>query len=256
MRWRAGLHRPHGARRGGPRATARASASIVGAALAPDLDLLLRFVDGRNHHKREPQPRLRARWRACRLAACAGCGASAAAGARLWPLALGPGSATSCLDYLDRDTHPPIGIMALWPFAQGYYKFPWPLFLDIGRTLNWDDGSHNALAAAWEVAVLGPDRASAVAPAGAVDARGMTWHEASRASRWRTSRRAGPRSAQGPRGAERRRRWPPGNGALELARADVLRRIELARAEPHREMLRRALAALEADLAKLTPPPS
>jgi hypothetical protein len=38
---------------------------------------------------------------------------------------------------------------------------------------------------------------------------------------------------------------------LELARADYLRRIEAARAEPHRAMLRKSLAAVEADLAKL-----
>jgi hypothetical protein len=38
---------------------------------------------------------------------------------------------------------------------------------------------------------------------------------------------------------------------LELARADYLRRIQEARAEPHRAMLRKALAAVEADLAKL-----
>ena len=47
--------------------------------------------------------------------------------------------------------------------------------------------------------------------------------------------------------ATRRRR-------LELAQADVLRRIGEARAEPHRAMLRKALAALEADLAKLARP--
>jgi hypothetical protein len=35
---------------------------------------------------------------------------------------------------------------------------------------------------------------------------------------------------------------------LELARADVLRRMETATAEGHREMLRRALAALDKDL--------
>jgi hypothetical protein len=38
---------------------------------------------------------------------------------------------------------------------------------------------------------------------------------------------------------------------LELARADFLRRIDAARAEAHRAMLRKALAAVEADLAKL-----
>ena len=38
---------------------------------------------------------------------------------------------------------------------------------------------------------------------------------------------------------------------LELARTDMLRQLEAARAEPHKEMLRRALAALEKDLEKL-----
>jgi hypothetical protein len=38
---------------------------------------------------------------------------------------------------------------------------------------------------------------------------------------------------------------------LELARVDVLRQLEAARAEPHKEMLRRALAALEKDLEGL-----
>jgi len=41
---------------------------------------------------------------------------------------------------------------------------------------------------------------------------------------------------------------------LELARADILRRIEDARAEPHRVMLRKALASLDADLAKMARP--
>jgi hypothetical protein len=39
---------------------------------------------------------------------------------------------------------------------------------------------------------------------------------------------------------------------LELSRADVLRRLETAQAEAHREMLRRALAALDAEIASLS----
>lgn len=39
---------------------------------------------------------------------------------------------------------------------------------------------------------------------------------------------------------------------LELARIDVLHHLAMARAEPHKEMLRRALAALDKDLADLT----
>lgn len=38
---------------------------------------------------------------------------------------------------------------------------------------------------------------------------------------------------------------------LELARADVLRRLEVVTSDGHREMLRRALAALDKDLAAL-----
>ncbi len=38
---------------------------------------------------------------------------------------------------------------------------------------------------------------------------------------------------------------------LELSRCDVLRRLESAKAEPHREVLRRGLAALDAELASL-----
>jgi hypothetical protein len=39
---------------------------------------------------------------------------------------------------------------------------------------------------------------------------------------------------------------------LELARADVVRKLETAHAETHRDMLRKALAAVDADLAKLS----
>ena len=38
---------------------------------------------------------------------------------------------------------------------------------------------------------------------------------------------------------------------LDLSRKDVERRLEEAQAEPHREMLRRALAALEEEIASL-----
>jgi hypothetical protein len=38
---------------------------------------------------------------------------------------------------------------------------------------------------------------------------------------------------------------------LELSRADVQRRLDEARAEGHREMLRRALEALDAEIAVL-----
>jgi hypothetical protein len=43
---------------------------------------------------------------------------------------------------------------------------------------------------------------------------------------------------------------------LELSRCDIVRRLSLATAEPHREMLRRALEALDTQIAALTVPSS
>jgi hypothetical protein len=39
---------------------------------------------------------------------------------------------------------------------------------------------------------------------------------------------------------------------LELAKTDIKHQLEAARAEPHKEMLRRALAAVEKELGKLS----
>ncbi len=60
---------------------------------------------------------------------------------------------------------------------------------------------------------------------------------------------AAPRTRPGPRDGDpqtlaRRRR-------LELSRADVERRLATAQAEPHREILRRALSALDQEIASL-----
>jgi len=60
------------------------------------------------------------------------------------------------LDYLNVDTNPPIGLLALWPFSHAYFKSPVPLFLDIGRTLTWETVRHDAIAAALESAILVP----------------------------------------------------------------------------------------------------
>jgi membrane-bound metal-dependent hydrolase YbcI (DUF457 family) len=127
----------------------------VTAALAPDLDLLLRFVDGRNHHQAESH--------SVGAAALAGLAVYLLARVRAWPRARALGLLASLgwlshifLDYLGRDTHPPIGLLLFWPLPLGYFKFPWPLFLDIGRTLAWETLRNNALAVAWETFLLLP----------------------------------------------------------------------------------------------------
>jgi len=131
------------------------AALVVGAALLPDVDLLFFLVDGRNHHNRETHS----------VGAALLATAATYLLSRLmqWPrtavLASAAGGAWLShvlLDYSNRDTNPPIGIMALWPFDDGFYKLPFPVFLDIGRTLNWATVRHDAVAAAWEITVLTP----------------------------------------------------------------------------------------------------
>jgi inner membrane protein len=127
----------------------------VGAALIPDADLLFKLVDGKNHHNDELHSlgfallaavcgafifRLLAWRRPIALAVC---------------VAIGWGSHL-LLDYLNVDTNPPIGLMALWPFSDAYYKSSIPIFLDIGRKLDWNTARHDAVAGAWELVVLVP----------------------------------------------------------------------------------------------------
>ena len=133
---------------------------ISGAAVAPDLDLLFRFVDGRNHHQAETHSIGAAILAAlavgvfARLAGwtrAAGLGLLAGIGWLTHPL----------LDYFGNDTHPPIGLMALWPFDRGFFKSPFIVFMDIGRTLDWETVRHNVVAVSWELLVLTPLLAAA-----------------------------------------------------------------------------------------------
>jgi membrane-bound metal-dependent hydrolase YbcI (DUF457 family) len=140
---------------GAERKSLRRAVLLTAAATAADLDLLFRFVDGRNHHQAETH--------SIGAAALFALAAWLAARAWRWPrpaaLSLWAGCAWLThliLDYAGLDTHPPIGIMALWPFETGFYKLPWPIFLDIGRTLEWATVRHDALAVAWEIVLLGP----------------------------------------------------------------------------------------------------
>jgi inner membrane protein len=136
-------------------ASRRRAGVAVAAGVVPDLDLLLRLVDGRNHHQAESHSL------GCALLA-AGL-AFVVARWRRWAeppsLAVVAGFAWAShlvLDYLGRDTHPPIGIMAFWPVSQSYFKFPWPIFLDIGRTLEWKTVVNNVVAITWETVLLAP----------------------------------------------------------------------------------------------------
>ena len=152
----------------------------VGAALLPDVDLLFKFIDGTNHHNNETHSIGFAL-----LAAAAGALAFRLSGWRR-PLALGLAVGLAwashvLLDVLNLDTHPPIGALALWPFSEAYFKSPFLLFLDIGRTLEWSTVWHNTVSAAWECVILIP----VLLFAGRYRIRLLgrpTWHEDSKAS--------------------------------------------------------------------------
>ena len=129
------------------------TAVTVACALAPDLDFLAHPFGVRWHQRHT---------HSIGAAVIAGVVVAAMAAARGSPRWRGLGLAAFLgwishvgLDFLNVDTHPPIGIMALWPLSGGFFKFPWPIFMDIGRTLDWNMVRHNTLAVGWEALSLG-----------------------------------------------------------------------------------------------------
>jgi membrane-bound metal-dependent hydrolase YbcI (DUF457 family) len=61
------------------------------------------------------------------------------------------------LDFLGKDTSPPIGVQLFWPFWDGFFKSPVIIFGDVWRgSLARLFGLHNWMTMAWEVLVLMP----------------------------------------------------------------------------------------------------
>lgn len=133
--------------------SSRQVGTLAFLAAAPDLDLVLRLVDGANHH-RGPSHSL---------------GAALLAAVAVWALRrLGagwpPGFAAAglawashvALDYTGLDTSPPVGEMALWPFSRGFFASPVSVFYDVPRSFSAEAIQHNLLAVLIEVAILGP----------------------------------------------------------------------------------------------------
>ena len=125
---------------------------LVFCAVAPDLDLVLRFVDGMNHH-RGPSHSVTA-------AVLVGVLGLVLARGRPWKR-LAPWAAAAwlshvVLDYLGVDTSPPRGEMALWPFSDAFFASPIPLFYDVPRAFDLASIRHNLTAVAIEIAILGP----------------------------------------------------------------------------------------------------
>lgn len=131
---------------------ARHAAILALCASAPDLDLLLRLIDGVNHH-RGPSHSF---------------GAALLVGVATMMLRRAgvdlPGAALMSaawashvvLDYFGLDTSPPIGELALWPFSGAFYVSPVSVFYDIPRSFSAAAIRHNLVAVAIELAVIAP----------------------------------------------------------------------------------------------------
>jgi hypothetical protein len=62
------------------------------------------------------------------------------------------------LDWLGRDSSPPIGVMALWPVSRGYFESAFHVFMPISRRFEqgWTLVFQNALAVCLELVILMP----------------------------------------------------------------------------------------------------
>ena len=128
---------------------------VAVAACAPDLDLLLGFATFGQRHRAESHSlgaALASGILVAWLARTRRCVRSSWLGALV---ALGWASHV-LLDLIGSDSQPPLGLMALWPWSNAYFKAPLVLFLDIGRTLRASTVWQNAVAAAWEIVLLLP----------------------------------------------------------------------------------------------------
>jgi LexA-binding, inner membrane-associated putative hydrolase len=133
----------------GARLTRRhAEIALFGAAaIAPDLDLLFGTHSTYSH--------------SIGAVALAFLLTLAVMGGKHWRIALGVAAAWSshiALDWLGSDTSPPIGIMALWPFDDGYYQSSLAIFDAISRRYWLPDQFvwGNLRAALKEIVVLAP----------------------------------------------------------------------------------------------------
>ncbi len=137
---------------GSPRPKPAHVAVLVFCATAPDLDLLLRFVDGVNHHRAASHS----------LAAAVIVGVLGAVLRRSgWDLPGGLSMAVAwashvVLDYFGRDNSPPIGLMALWPFSSAFFASPVSVFYDVPRSFSVAAIRHNVVAVLLELAILAP----------------------------------------------------------------------------------------------------
>jgi inner membrane protein len=137
-----------------PRRNRTAAAVLAAIAIAPDLDLVLGAHREASH--------------SVGAAAIVGVGAGL-----LWLVFVAPARPRDALraalaaalawgshvllDWLSNDTRPPLGVMALWPFAHDYYKAAIEIFPPVSRRY-WESRFwlYNLRAIVTELLILGP----------------------------------------------------------------------------------------------------
>ncbi|MEO8362548.1 MAG: metal-dependent hydrolase [Vicinamibacteria bacterium] len=125
---------------------------LIACATAPDLDLLLKFVDGANHHRGFTHSLVAAIVAGLVAGVLKRQGASVPGGA----VVAAAWASHVLLDFLGVDTSPPSGEMALWPFSSGFYVSPVSLFYDVPRSFTASAIRHNIVAVLIEIVVMGP----------------------------------------------------------------------------------------------------
>jgi membrane-bound metal-dependent hydrolase YbcI (DUF457 family) len=127
-----------------PRRDVAGAAILAAVAVAPDFDLLFQAHRGPSHSV----------------------GAALLAGAVAWMITRRPKWAAAVtlawashvlLDWLGNDTRPPLGVMALWPFSDAFYKAGIEIFPAISRRYRYPQfWTFNLKAVAVELLVLLP----------------------------------------------------------------------------------------------------
>ena len=135
------------------RAAARLTMACVAAAMAPDLDILFRMHRSYTHSVGAAMIAGAVAWLVARRKSSA-LGSPSVAG-----LTVAVAYSTHVLlDWLAKDTAPPFGLMALWPFSSRFYLSGANIFLEVSRRY-WKPEEFivgNFKAVGWEVITLAP----------------------------------------------------------------------------------------------------
>jgi membrane-bound metal-dependent hydrolase YbcI (DUF457 family) len=128
----------------GDRQNLRAACILAIVAIAPDLDLFFGDHRGISH--------------SIGAAAAAGLVALVATRRPRWAAAIALAwTSHVLLDWLSNDTRPPLGVMALWPFTDRYYKASIEIFPPVSRKY-WEHRFwiYNLRAVVVELAIMTP----------------------------------------------------------------------------------------------------